>query len=82
MAIAGALAVVPVAAVAVPAFAAAPSGIAIDWQQPGGHQGGPGGQGHDDHRGGPGGNRDDHHNNPGPQAPGPQQFLPRTGSAG
>ncbi len=78
VALAGALAVVPVAAVAVPAFAAAPNAIAVDWH----NQGGPGG----DHRGGPGG--DDHHNGPGPQGPqfpqGPQipQFLPPTGSAG
>lgn len=79
VAIAGALAVVPVAAVAVPAFAATPNATAIDWQ----HPGGPGG----DHRGGPGG--DHRHDGPGPQGPqfpqfpqGPQQFLPQTGSAG
>jgi len=77
IAVAGAIAAVPVAAVAVPAFAAAPSATQIDWnnqggpnwQQPGGH--------HD---------RDHDHGGPGQQGPGPQfpqgGFLPPTGSAG
>lgn len=83
VAVAGAIAAVPLAAVAVPAFAAAPSGIQIDWNHPGD----------------PDWNNRDHHDRdrdrdhrgpwqqPGPQFPGfpgGQQggFLPPTGSAG
>ncbi|WP_067884904.1 hypothetical protein [Nocardia vaccinii] len=76
VALAGALAVVPVAAVAVPAFAATPSASAVDWHNQGPDHRGPG---DDDHR----------HDGPRPQGPqfpqfpqGPQQFLPSTGSAG
>lgn len=75
VAIAGALAVVPVAAVAAPALAATPSASAVDWHNHGGdwNHRGPGGDWN--HRGpGPGGWQ------PGPQFP--QQFLPQTGSAG
>lgn len=70
VALAGAVAVVPVAAVAVPAFAATPNAIAVNWHNQGG----------DDHHNGPG-PRDPQ----GPQFPqGPRfpQFRPPTGSAG
>jgi hypothetical protein len=97
VALAGAIAVVPMAAVAVPAFAATPgsnvpSATAIDWNDR--DHGGPG----DDHRGPDCGPRDDHrrpdcgprddrddHRGPGPDQPpaaDPQQFLPPTGSFG
>ncbi|MEU6560031.1 hypothetical protein [Nocardia nova] len=80
VAVAGALVVVPLAAVAVPALADTPSVVAVDRDNhnPGdrdNHNPGPGQPGRDEHR--------DDHNQPAP-APGPQLpfQLPSTGSAG
>ncbi|MEV5647938.1 hypothetical protein AB0L57_06765 [Nocardia sp. NPDC052254] len=86
VAVAGALVVVPLAAVAVPAFADTPSAVAIDRDNhnPGDRDNhNPGNQGDR----GPGGPNHDDHNQPAPApapAPGPQLpfQLPSTGSAG
>ncbi|MGF6881808.1 hypothetical protein ABIA39_002406 [Nocardia sp. GAS34] len=82
VAVAGAIAAVPVAAIAVPAFADTPSATQIDWNNQGPNWNNNQGW-HHDH------DRDHDHGgqwqqNPGPQFPGFQGggFMPSTGSAG